>query len=128
MERDERIEEPAVDRFSAQSAPEGPPAEHGALELPDFKLTGGIMRAGARTSNRIDGLLTRLMREPPCRYLHDTDKNLEYLHTSLQLDLINSFAEQILSRAVKAERPSGMQTVGEDMVGVAPREIEDTGQ
>jgi len=54
------------------------------------------MRAGARTSNRIDGLLTKMMENPSSvRYLPNIDKNLDYLFTSLQLDLIDIIAQDV---------------------------------
>ena len=48
------------------------------------------MRPAAKTSNRIDGLLARMIVQPMAgKYVADIDKNLDFLFTSLQLDMIN---------------------------------------
>lgn len=92
METDEVLEKPEVDRW-----PEGgqEPVEKVATDpgLQFFRLSGGLMRAGAKTANRIDGLLTRMMEQPSSGgYRPNLDGNLDYLLTSLQLDMIGMFA------------------------------------
>lgn len=61
------------------------------------------MRPAAKTSNRIDGLLARMIVQPMAgKYVADIDKNLDFLFTSLQLDMINmavdSSSEEALQR------------------------------
>jgi len=52
------------------------------------------MRPAAKTANRIDGLLARMLLQPGTGgYKENIDKNLDYLFTSLQLDMINMAAE-----------------------------------
>ena len=59
-----------------------------------FALSGGLMRSSV-TSNRIDDLLTRMIERPEaCRYVRNVDQNLDYLFTSLQLDMIRIIAEE----------------------------------
>ena len=48
------------------------------------------MKPTARTANRIDGLLAKMLVQPRTgKYVADIDKNLDFLFTSLQLDMIN---------------------------------------
>jgi hypothetical protein len=59
-----------------------------------FTLSGGILKRDPRTSNRIDSLLSRMMEEEPAKaYSPHVERNLEYLYTSLQLDMISIAAE-----------------------------------
>lgn len=59
-----------------------------------FTLSGGILRRDHRTSNRIDALLSKVMQyQPEMRYSPQVEKNLDYLQTSLQLDMITIAAE-----------------------------------
>jgi hypothetical protein len=47
-----------------------------------FRLSGGILKTNAVTSNRIDDLLGKLMEYPSgCTYMPNIDKNLDYLFT-----------------------------------------------
>lgn len=58
-----------------------------------FTLSGGILQRDPRTSNRIDSMLTRMLEDDARpRYSPHVDKNLDYLHTSLQLDMISMVA------------------------------------
>ncbi len=60
-----------------------------------FSLSGGIMKRDPRTANRIDALLTRMMeQETPAPYSAHVERNLDYLYTSLQLDMISMVAEE----------------------------------
>lgn len=93
LEKDSRTEEPAVDRWEhvADIAQRTQEAVEGCLSI--FSLSGGVLRDRARTANRIDGLLAKMMKSPSSvRYLPDIDRNLDYLFTSLQLDMIGSIA------------------------------------
>lgn len=116
MEKDSRIEEPAVDGWQDVSdvAQRTQEAVEGCLSI--FTLSGGVMRDRARTANRIDGLLTKMMESPSTvKYLPNIDKNLDYLFTSLQLDMIHIVALDVSAReegatptgpgATKAEAP-----------------------
>lgn len=92
METDDVSAEPAVDRWSESKPSRGERAS-AAPEVPFFRLSGGLMRSSSKTSNRIDGLLTRLMEHPSsCGYRSSLDGNLDYLLTSLQLDMIGMVA------------------------------------
>lgn len=93
METDEVLAEPEVERWpEAASEPAERPTEAGEARL--FSLSGGLMRSGAKTANRIDGLLTRMMEQPTSgRYSSNLDGNLDYLLTSLQLDMIEMLAQ-----------------------------------
>lgn len=69
-----------------------------------FTLSGGIMKRDPRTANRIDSLLSKMMAQPSnIRYSPHVDKNLDYLYTSLELDMINMVAEEF--RAKEEEEP-----------------------
>ena len=95
LEDDVKIAEPAVDRWSAAHAALGRTNEIDGSEPKLFSLSGGIMRQRVRTSNKIDGLLSRMMEHPEAgKYLPFIDRNLDYLFTSLQLDMITMVAEQ----------------------------------
>jgi hypothetical protein len=60
-----------------------------------FNLSGGVLRREPRTSQRIDALLARILEDAePDESAPHIDKNLEYLHTSLQLDMISLAAEE----------------------------------
>ena len=69
-----------------------------------FTLSGGIMKRDPRTANRIDSLLSKMMAQPSnIRYSPHVDKNLDYLYTSLELDMINMVADEF--RAKEEEEP-----------------------
>lgn len=70
-----------------------------------FSLSGGVAYATARTANRIDGLLSRMLEHPASgRYVDDVDRNLDYLLTHLELDLIEQMAREVA--AAEERRPS----------------------
>ena len=105
MEDDIKIAEPAVDRWSAAHAALGRTDETQGSDPKLFSLSGGIMRQRVRTSNKIDGLLSRMMEHPEAgRYLPFIDRNLDYLFTSLQLDMITMAAERFTEGAVEEEK------------------------
>lgn len=70
-----------------------------------FDLSGGILREQRpHKESSLDDLLYKLMSHTPnTRLAKHVDRNLDYLHTSLQLDLIRMVAEDI--------KPN---TIGED--------------
>lgn len=80
--------------------------QYGDDELSElFRLSGGVAYATARTANRIDGLLSRMLEHPASgRYLDDVDRNLDYLLTHLELDLIEQMAREVA--AAEERRPS----------------------
>ena len=62
-----------------------------------FNLSGGIMKEEKKSSwSSIDDLLCKLMAQSDNqRFTKHVDRNLDYLHTSLQLDMIRMVAEDI---------------------------------
>jgi hypothetical protein len=95
LEDEVKIAEPAVDRWSAAHAGLGRTNENEGSDARLFSLSGGIMRQRVKTSNKIDGLLSRMMEHPEAgKYLPFIDRNLDYLFTSLQLDMITMAAEK----------------------------------
>jgi hypothetical protein len=96
------------------------PAEQPLEELSIFSLSAGIMKPAAKTANRIDGVLARMLLEPGTgRYLQDVDKNLDYLFTSLQLDMINMAAEDIEIEP-RPRRDSAAETVPDVKLVLGP--------
>ena len=70
-----------------------------------FDLSGGILRE-QRTDKgtSLDDLLYKLMSHTPnTRLAKHVDRNLDYLHTSLQLDLIRMVAEDIRPNTIGEE-------------------------
>jgi len=60
-----------------------------------FTLSGGILKRDPRTSNRIDSMLSRMLEDgSTTTYSRHIDKNLDYLHTCLQLDMISMVAQE----------------------------------
>jgi hypothetical protein len=97
LEKSTRVAEPAVERWEV-FAPDGKETNREpALDI--FSLSGGVMKTNAQTSNRIDGLLSKMLEHPDsCKYVGDIDKNLDYLFTHLQLDMIDRVAKDAMSR------------------------------
>ena len=62
-----------------------------------FNLSGGVMKEEKKNSwSSIDNLLGKLMAQSDNqRFTKHVDRNLDYLHTSLQLDMIRMVAEDI---------------------------------
>lgn len=62
-----------------------------------FNLSGGIMRErGSEGKGSIDDLLAKLTSQSAgSRLSKHVDRNLDYLHTCLQLDMIRMIAEEI---------------------------------
>lgn len=57
-----------------------------------FTLSGGILKRDPRASNTIDAMLERMLDGPVPTCSPHVDKNLDYLHTCLQLDMISMAA------------------------------------
>jgi hypothetical protein len=96
LETVKRIDEPAVDRWSERSAASDANESSVKGDLPFFRLSGGILKANARTSNRIDDLLRKLVDDSNSgRYMPNIDKNLDYLFTYLKLDMIGRVANDV---------------------------------
>jgi len=94
LEKSARAVEPVLVRWDEGLSEETDEANEG-MEI--FRLSGGVI-GPAKTSNRIDGLLGKmLVNQNTGRYLGDIDKNLDYLYTSLQLDLIERVAKDVSS-------------------------------
>jgi len=95
LEKVTRVSEPALER--AEALHEEDLEDSAGLDI--FRLSGGVLGTSSRTSNRIDGLLTKMLANPgSSKYLGNIDKNLDYLYTSLQLDLIGRVAKDVSSR------------------------------
>ena len=91
-----RVSELVLDRWDEEQSEETE-REQAGMEV--FRLSGGVMGPATRTSNRIDDLLVRMLAyQGSNKYLGDIDKNLDYLYTSLQLDLIGRVADDVASR------------------------------
>lgn len=73
----------------------------------DFRLSGGLMSANRSRTELIDSLLARMTDSSAVRYIPNIDKNLDYLFTYLQLDLINSVAERLSRRGSEMLRVTG---------------------
>ncbi len=108
MGEEKLVQEPAEDPFSDVAEIEASEEPFAGLSI--FRLSGGIMKPAAKTSNRIDGLLAKMLVQPGTEsYLKDIDKNLDFLFTSLQLDMINMAAdvssEEPLERPLREQPP-----------------------
>ena len=116
METGKRIDEPAVDRWSEPSAASNAGESSAKGDLPFFRLSGGILRTRAITSNRIDDLLVKLMEQPSgSRYMPNIDRNLDFLHTYMKLDMIGRAADDVSAmnrkRSEGAKQPSRPECV-----------------
>lgn len=121
MENSRESEEQAADSFTDFLAELDELQDEEAASLRVFSLSGGVMRAGARTSNRIDGLLGRMMDGPSAgKYMADIDKNLDYLYTSLKLDMIDLVASDV-SRAQRAKLEKARVSEDESLRNVEER-------
>jgi len=87
--------EPAVDRWAELSRFADTKPKEREPKIDFLRLSAGVMAPRHRaTSNRIDGLLSKMVdTNHVVKYSEDTDKNLDYLFTYLQLDMINILAE-----------------------------------
>jgi hypothetical protein len=88
-----RLDEPVVDRHEEGLASTASSPRKRSIGPSFFTLSGGILKRDPRTSNRIDSMLTRMLEDGSASsYSQHVDKNLDYLHTSLQLDMISMVA------------------------------------
>lgn len=103
MDRATRLGEPVVDRHEEQLASIASSTGRRVIGPSFFTLSGGILKREPRASNRIDSVLTRMI-EDSSAASHSThvDKNLDYIHTCLQLDMISMAA---LDAAPEPEAP-----------------------
>lgn len=93
MDRGIRLAEPVVDRHEERLESIASSTRMRTLGTSFFTLSGGILQRDPRTSNRIDSMLTRMLEDDTTsKYSPHVDKNLDYLHTSLQLDMISMVA------------------------------------
>jgi len=100
LEKGTRIVEPEVERWDEIASEDEGQSSDPALEI--FSLSGGVMNTCARTENRIEGLLSKMLEHPgSCKYVGDIDKNLDYLFTHLQLDMIGRVAKDTVAREEK---------------------------
>jgi len=91
--------ETVIDTDESELGPVCPGEEADDVLSDLFRMSGGVAYTSARTANRIDGLLTKMLEHPSaCRYLPDADENLDYLLTHLKLDLIEQMARDVASR------------------------------
>lgn len=87
--------EPVVDRYSESDSAEEKRPRRRQLGPSFFTLSGGILKSDPRTSNRIDSLLEKMMDDPASStYSPHVDRNLDFLYTYLQLDMIKMVADE----------------------------------
>ena len=92
MDEAPRLGEPLVDRHDGRlDSPSSKPGRR-PIGPSFFTLSGGILKRDHRTSNRIDSMLSRMLEDSTSDYSPHVDKNLDCLHTSLQLDMISMIA------------------------------------
>ena len=73
-----------------------------------FRLSGGILKTNAVTSNRIDDLLGKLKKYPSgCTCIPNIDKSLDYLFTYMKLDMIGRAADDV--SAMNRKRSEGAE-------------------
>jgi len=96
LDKIDKVSEPVLERWD-EGLPEGPDEANTEMEV--FRLSGGVLGPSSKTSNRIDGLLGKMLTsQDSSKYLRDIDRNLDYLYTSLQLDLIGRVADDVAAR------------------------------
>lgn len=109
MDRADRLDEPVVDRHQEELASVAASTGRRVIGPSFFTLSGGILKREPRTSNRIDAALTKMFEEGTARpYSGHVDKNLDYLHTYLQLDMISMAA--LAEGRPAADAPEGPLT------------------
>lgn len=114
MDRATRLGEPVVDRHEEELASVAASTSRRVIGPSFFTLSGGILKRDPRTSNRIDSMLTRMIDDSSkTPYSAHVDKNLDYLHTCLQLDMI-SMAAQELGPSAEERVPDGPLSPEED--------------
>lgn len=105
MSADTNDYEPVEDDIQDDELKEQGPPRKDYWNTSFFDLSGGILRE--QRSDRgtsLDDLLYKLMSHTPnTRLAKHVDRNLDYLHTSLQLDLIRMVAEDIQPNTIGEE-------------------------
>ena len=97
MDRAARLDEPVVDRHDEHLESSASRPKRRNIGPSFFTLSGGILKRDPRTSNRIDSMLTRMLEDSTdSTYSQHVDKNLDYLHTCLQLDMISMAAQEFV--------------------------------
>lgn len=105
MSADTNDYEPVEDDLQNDELKEQDPPRKDYLNTSFFDLSGGILREQRSSGGAsLDDLLYKLMSHTPnTRLAKHVDRNLDYLHTSLQLDLIRMVAEDIKPSAFDEE-------------------------
>lgn len=100
MQSDSEAKGPADERWASKGQPEDLDTVGQGNALDIFSLSAGVMAPRIRTANRIDGLLTRMLENPSSgKYIRDIDKNLDYLYTHMQLDMLERIGKDVSARA-----------------------------
>ncbi len=100
MQSEDRVDEPIVDRWGGMGQETVADDGRETASVDIFRLSAGVMTPQTRTSNRIDGLLSHMLERPSSsRYVSDVDKNLDYLFTHLQLDMLERIGRDVSSRS-----------------------------
>jgi len=105
LQSDSEAKGPADERWASKRRPEELDIEDQGTALDIFSLSAGVMAPRIRTANRIDGLLTRMLENPSSgKYIRDIDKNLDYLYTHMQLDMLERIGKDVSARAASLRR------------------------
>jgi len=111
LQSEDRVDEPKVDRWGGMGQETVTDDDREITSVDIFRLSAGVMTPQTRTSNRIDGLLSHMLEKPSSsRYVSDVDKNLDYLFTHLQLDMLERIGRDVSSRS-QASDDSGIRIV-----------------
>ena len=104
MDNEAQVAEPVVDRWAERKAFSQRGTTAPRLDLSIFRLSGGVMKpAGQIEKDDIEGLLSHVMNLPTSgSYQKNIDRNLDYLYTSIQLDIISSIADRCSIQARQA--------------------------
>lgn len=112
MEKSAIVSEPALERWDEEVLDR---VEDRRPGTDVFRLSGGVLGPTTKTSNRIDGLLMKMLEhQGSAKYLGDIDKNLDYLYTCLQLDLI----ERVAKEYVPSEEEEIQEEVPEPVISL----------
>lgn len=99
MQSDSEVRGPADERWASKGRPAEEDAEGAGSGLDIFSLSAGVMAPRVRTANRIDDLLARMLDNPSSgKYVRDIDKNLDYLFTHMQLDMLERIGKDVSAR------------------------------
>ncbi len=117
MDDETPVAEPVVDRWADRNSFSQRKGSDARMDLSIFSLSGGVMKNPDAAGDGIDGLLDHIVSLPSSGAYHtNVDRNLDYLFTSLQLDVINSIAERC-SGLQEATRGSRREDSEKDKVG-----------